>query len=185
MPVSSPLTLTLSPRGEGTLERKPRPPTHALLFARSWHEAPIVKREDIGHGLRRSTVPRSSSSRTRPSSSSPAGARGQRAERPRPHARRAAPARAARHQGRSHPARGVQQPLHGDRRADGGGAAQHGAVGQHQGAARLLLRGVRRRRPRSSPTRRTCPSTSGPWTARSRPSSGCAEPRCAPATSTC
>ena len=56
---------------------------------------------------------------------------------------RAAPARAPRRARRSHPARGVQQPVHGDRRADGRGAAQHRAVGQHQGAARFLVRGFR------------------------------------------
>ena len=51
-----------------------------------------------------------------------------------------------RHQGRSGDARDLQQPVHGDRRADGGGAAEHRLFGQHQGAARLLLRGVRRHR---------------------------------------
>ena len=48
-----------------------------------------------------------------------------------------------RHQGRSDHARGVQQPVHVDRRADGRVAAEHRLFGQHQGAARLLLRGVR------------------------------------------
>ena len=51
-----------------------------------------------------------------------------------------------RHQGRSGDARSVQQPVHVDRRADGRGAAEHRLLGQHQGAARFLLRGVRRRR---------------------------------------
>ena len=51
-----------------------------------------------------------------------------------------------RHQGRSDHARGVQQPVHVDRRADGRVAAEHRLFGEHQGAARLLLRGVRRRR---------------------------------------
>ena len=50
-----------------------------------------------------------------------------------------------RHPGRSGDARGVQQPLHVDRRADGRVAAEHRLFRQHQGAARLLLRGVRRR----------------------------------------
>ncbi len=45
--------------------------------------------------------------------------------------------------GRSGHARGVQQPLHVDRRADGRRAAEHRLFRQHQGAARLLLRGVR------------------------------------------
>ena len=43
-------------------------------------------------------------------------------------------------------ARGVQQPVHGDRRADGRDARQHRILGQHQGAPRFLLRAVRRRR---------------------------------------
>ncbi len=47
---------------------------------------------------------------------------------------------------RSGHARSVQQPVHVDRRADGRRAAEHRLFGQHQGAARLLLRGVRRRR---------------------------------------
>ena len=58
------------------------------------------------------------------------------------------PARARacdRHRRRPGAARGVQQPVHGDRRADGRDARQHRLLGQHQGAARLLLRAVRRR----------------------------------------
>ena len=82
---------------------------------------------------------------------------------------RAAPARGAGQDRRPRAARGVQQPLHVDRRADGRSAAQHGAVGQHQGAARFLLRRVRRHRASSSPTRRTCRCTWAAWTARSRP----------------
>ena len=46
-------------------------------------------------------------------------------------------------QGRSGDARGVQQPLHVDRRADGGGAGEHRGERDHQGAAGFLLRGVR------------------------------------------
>ena len=56
-------------------------------------------------------------------------------------AARARPRR--RHQGRSRHARGLQQPLHVDRRADGRRAAEHRLFRQHQGTARLLLRGVR------------------------------------------
>ncbi len=48
-----------------------------------------------------------------------------------------------RHHGRPGDARGLQQPLHVDRRADGSAAAEHRLLGQHQGAARLLLRAVR------------------------------------------
>jgi 5-oxoprolinase (ATP-hydrolysing) len=48
--------------------------------------------------------------------------------------------------GRPGAARGVQQPVHGDRRADGRDAREHGDVGQHQGAPRLQLRAVRRRK---------------------------------------
>ena len=43
-------------------------------------------------------------------------------------------------------ARGVLQPVHGDRRADGGAPAVDRALRQHQGAPRLLLRDLRRRR---------------------------------------
>ena len=39
--------------------------------------------------------------------------------------------------------RGLQQPLHVDRGADGRHARQHRGLGQHQGAARLQLRAVR------------------------------------------
>ena len=55
-------------------------------------------------------------------------------------------ARADRHPRRSGDAGSVQQPVHVDRRADGRSAAEHRLFGQHQGAARFLLRGVRRRR---------------------------------------
>ena len=59
--------------------------------------------------------------------------------------RRGAHARARRRHGRrSGAARGLQQPLHGDRRADGRDARQHVLLRQHQGAARLLVRAVRR-----------------------------------------
>ena len=51
-----------------------------------------------------------------------------------------------RHAGRSGDARSVQQLVHVDRRADGRRAAKHRRVGQHQGAARLLVRGLRWRR---------------------------------------
>ena len=69
----------------------------------------------------------------------------------RPHA--AAPDAATRHAHRArHRARrsraagAVQQPVHDRRRADRGGAAEHVAQRQHQGAARLLLRDLRRGR---------------------------------------
>ena len=62
-------------------------------------------------------------------------------------ARRAAHARPRhRHPRRPDHARSVQQPVHVDRRADGRVAAEHRLFGEHQGAARFLLRGVRRRR---------------------------------------
>ena len=51
-----------------------------------------------------------------------------------------------RHDRRPGAARSVQQPVHGDRRADGRDARQHRLLGQHQGAARLFLRDLRRRR---------------------------------------
>ena len=50
-------------------------------------------------------------------------------------------------------------------------AAEHRLLGEHQGAARLLLRGVRTMTARWSPTRRTCRCISAPWTARLKPSS--------------
>ena len=68
------------------------------------------------------------------------------ARRPRARARRGGAARARdRHDRRPGAARGLQQPVHGDRRADGRDARQHRVLGQHQGAARFLLRAVRRR----------------------------------------
>ena len=48
-----------------------------------------------------------------------------------------------RHPRRPDHARGVQQPVHVDRRADGRDAAEHRLLGQHEGAPRLLLRAVR------------------------------------------
>ena len=75
-----------------------------------------------------------------------------------------------RHPRRSGDARSVQQSVHVDRRADGRRAAEHRLFGEHQGAARFLLRGVRRRTARWSPTRRTCRCISARWTAPSRPS---------------
>ena len=59
----------------------------------------------------------------------------------RPHCR---PSPAGR--GRSGHAGDLQQPVHVSRRADGGPAAVHRPFGQHQGAAGLLLRDLRRRR---------------------------------------
>ncbi len=93
-------------------------------------------------------------------------------------------ASARRHRGRSGDAGSLQQPVHVDRRADGRGAAEHRLFGQHQGAARFLLRGLRRATARWSPTRRTCRCISARWTARSRPSSATTRARSAPATST-
>ncbi len=49
-----------------------------------------------------------------------------------------------RHAGRSRAARDLQQPVHVDRRADGVAPAEHRLLGEHQGAARFLLRLVRR-----------------------------------------
>jgi hypothetical protein len=62
-------------------------------------------------------------------------------------AARAAARHAARHRHRGRPgdAGGLQQPVHEHRRADGAAAAEHRLLGQHQGAAGLLLRAVRRR----------------------------------------
>ena len=74
--------------------------------------------------------------------------------------------RGDRREGRSGDAGDLQQSLHVDRRADGRDAAEHRLFRQHQGAARLLLRGVRRARAASSPTRRTCRCIWARWTAR-------------------
>ena len=57
----------------------------------------------------------------------------------------AAGERRDRHQRRPGDARDIQQPLHVDRRADGVRAREHRLLREHQGAARLLLRVVRRR----------------------------------------
>jgi 5-oxoprolinase (ATP-hydrolysing) len=58
---------------------------------------------------------------------------------------RRAPSRLCRrHHGRPGAAGGVQQPVHEHRRADGPAAAEHRVLGQHQGAAGLQLRAVRR-----------------------------------------
>ena len=53
--------------------------------------------------------------------------------------------RAAGHRGRSGACSSCSQPVHGDRRGDGGRAAEHRLLGQHQGTARFLLRPVRPR----------------------------------------
>jgi 5-oxoprolinase (ATP-hydrolysing) len=67
-----------------------------------------------------------------------------------PRAARAAPrapaplANRAGHERRPGDAGGVQQPVHEHRRADGSEPAEHGAFGEHQGAARLFMCAVRR-----------------------------------------
>ena len=73
--------------------------------------------------------------------------RGQRPRRPAavPGNGPARPGRAG-HENRPGAARDLQQPVHVGRRTDGSAPAGHRALGQHQGAARLLLRGLRRRR---------------------------------------
>ena len=76
-----------------------------------------------------------------------------------------------RHTRRPGDARSVQQPVHVDRRADGRRAAEHRLFGQHQGAARFLLRDVRRQRLARRQCARTCRCISARWTTRSRPSS--------------
>ena len=64
---------------------------------------------------------------------------------PRPEARRGARKQGRRRRRRrSGDAGGLQQPFHVDRRADGLEPGQHRLLGQHQGAARFLLRPVRR-----------------------------------------
>src|SRR3990167_4131695 len=51
------------------------------------------------------------------------------------------------HYGGPGAAGGVQQPVHEHRRADGAATAEHGLLGEHQGAARLLVRAGPRPRP--------------------------------------
>ncbi len=60
--------------------------------------------------------------------------------------RRAAGPGGRRHDRRPGDAGDLQQPVHVGSRTDGRAPAVHRALGQHQGAARLLLRGLRRRR---------------------------------------
>ena len=73
--------------------------------------------------------------------------RADRPRRPAAHPGRAGPGPARRRDRRGPGAAGdLQQPVHVGGRADGRPAAQHRALGQHQGAARLLLRRVRQRR---------------------------------------
>ena len=89
---------------------------------------------------------RSSPRPTPPPWSSPAGAREVRRSITWCSSASSAPARARhRHPRRSGDARGLQQPVHVDRRADGPAAREHRLLGEHQGAARFLLRAVRRR----------------------------------------
>ncbi len=68
-----------------------------------------------------------------------------------------------RHPRRPRAARGVQQPVHEHRRADGAAAAQHRLLGQHQGAAGFQLRAVRRRRQPDRERARTCRCTWARW----------------------
>ena len=58
---------------------------------------------------------------------------------------------------RSGDAGGLQQPVHVDRRADGPAPGEHRLLGQHQGAARFLLRAVRR----AGPADRQCAAHAG------------------------
>ncbi|CPP52886.1 Uncharacterised protein [Bordetella pertussis] len=86
-----------------------------MFSAGQWRETPLYVREDLARP---------------PGASARAGAR-------------AAPRH--RHAGRPGHARGLQQSVHVDRRADGVPAAEHRLLGQHQGAPGLLLRHLRRR----------------------------------------
>ena len=126
------------------------PPARRTRFfsGGKWHERRVFTRDAARARSTRSPAPPSSSSRTRPSSSRPAG---RPSSPPRiiscsSASRRSRAPRAVGTQRRSGDAGSVQQPVHVDRRADGRGAAEHRLFGEHQGAARFLLRGVRRRR---------------------------------------
>ena len=129
------------PLAERTTRSRPR--RDALLLRRRLARAPASScRDALAPGPDDRRPGARSSSRTRRSSSSPAG----RPRSPRRTTsccaapRRAEAARAHRHRCRPGDAGGVQQPLHVDRRADGRDAAEHRLFGEHQGAARLLLR---------------------------------------------
>ena len=141
-----------SGRGAGSRGRRPR--------AGGDHRADVQRRPLVGRGARaaRADAPRSGDRRARDHRRSERHHRGRAGvagpgDRARPSGARAgAAARDARHRNRGHrrsrDARGVQQPVHEHRRADGRAAAEHGLLGEHQGAARLLVRAVRRgRRP--------------------------------------
>ena len=129
---------TLSPQaGERRVHRRASTPAARGTTRRSICARCSAGRAPGGTGARhRAASDRRGRARLEPGS---VGARRSRAP---PHD--AAQTRGAGQDRRSRPAGGVQQPLHVDRRADGRGAEQHRAVRQHQGAARLLLRRLRR-----------------------------------------
>ena len=122
----------------------PRPTRRTRFFSDGqWHKATVYTREQLAPGHKvpgpaiviepHQTVVVEPGWQAAITREEPSGA----------HAREDAQAHARdRHQGRSDHARGVQQPVHVDRRADGRRAAEHRLFGEHQGAARLLLRGV-------------------------------------------
>ena len=110
------------------------------------HDAPVYRRDALRPGDcdRRARHHRGSQRHDRDraavaGASDPAQSPGADAQRAAAEARGDRHARGARHAGN------LQQSLHGDRRADGRDARQHRALGQHQGAARFLLRAVRHR----------------------------------------
>ncbi len=120
---------------------------HRLYAQGAWRDANVYAREDLRPGdtidgpADHSRTKRDHHHRARMARDAdiarPPGAR----------ARPAARARACdRHERRPRDARSVQQPVHGDRRADGRHARQHVVFGQHQGAPRFFVRAVRRRR---------------------------------------
>ena len=99
--------------------------------------------------------------------------------------RRAPPRQRDRHHRRPGAARGVQPPVHEHRRADGAAAAEHRLLGEHQGAARLLLRPVRRR---GQPDRQRAAHAGAPRLDERIDQDGDRaqrRERCSPATSTC
>ena len=72
---------------------------------------------------------------------------------------------------RSHRVRDLQEPLPLDRRGDGRHAVPHRLLAEHQGAARLLVRGLRRARARRSRRAITCRCTSARCRCRCAPRS--------------
>ena len=163
-----------------------RSPTVRMFADGRWQRRPPLHRRDDLRPATPSPAPPSSPRPTPPPSSTRLAGRPPATRPPAAHPGPAAP-RPDRGRARDvdpvH-AGGVQQPLHVDRRADGRAPGEHRPLRQHQGAARLLLRPLRRRRQpdRQRPAHPRAPRLDG----RVHQGGAAAQrrPRCAPATST-